>query len=132
VQGARDAHRCQGARTRTSRAPGLRSAAGRDLPAEPCGRPKTPRAPSSAQEAASKAGASKAFTPAEAKKVRSSYEKLQKEWGRRKLMLRERLAEYAEGTNKKIAVLVDELGLEFDEDTGIDATQFGVKVKWTR
>ncbi|KAJ1627504.1 Tat binding protein 1-interacting protein-domain-containing protein [Pavlovales sp. CCMP2436] len=83
-----------------------------------------------AREEKEKSGPNKSFTPAEAKKIRSQHEKLTKEWGRRKLMLREKLQEYCEASGKKMPALVEEIGIELDEDLGVDPTQFGVKCKW--
>jgi hypothetical protein len=93
--------------------------------------PRTSRRPR-AQEAKAKGEAAKNFTPAEAKKVRAQYEKLAKEWNRRKLMLREKLQEYSEASGKKMPALVEELGIELDEDIGVDSAQYGVKCKWQR
>ncbi|KAG8459150.1 hypothetical protein KFE25_002557 [Diacronema lutheri] len=88
------------------------------------------RARIASREAKAKSEAAKTFTPAEAKKIRAQFEKLQKEWGRRKLMLRERLQEYAEEAGKKMAALVDDLGIELDEDVDVDSAQYGVRCKW--
>jgi len=45
-------------------------------------------------------------------------------------MLRERLQEYAEEAGKKMAALVDDLGIELDEDVDVDSAQYGVRCKW--
>lgn len=45
-------------------------------------------------------------------------------------MLREKLHEYAEEAGKKVAVLVEEMGIELDEDHDVDPTQYGVKCKF--
>lgn len=131
MRGAACAHRHAGeARGRaSSRGARARRATCRSRRAGPRAAPPT-APPPPAQDAKSKEEASKKFTPAEAKKVRAQYEKLQKEWTRRKRMLREKLQEFSEDANKKVSALAEEMGIELDEDLGVDPTQYGVRCKF--
>lgn len=84
----------------------------------------------SARAAVAGSGSEKALTPAEAKKVRAQHEKYLREWARRKRMLLDALQQYCESSGKKLPALVEEMGIELDEDVGVDLLQLGVKCKW--
>lgn len=77
-----------------------------------------------AQLTGAKSSSSTFMDPKEKLKLRASIERYRKGWMNRKNMVMDVLNSIAEGTGKKLSVLVESVGIETDKDAGVDIKDY--------